>query len=137
MARLSIEVYATSGAMPASRNRLAAWRACSTPCSVRSTSVHPAKRSSRFHVLCPCRTKTKCTDTKVARRYTFQHVTLTGSFRLLFLYDVAEEIRLERLRQQLGVEARSASLRQLRFAAPPVVQSIPPLVLATGERLDA
>jgi len=64
-------------------------------------------------------------------------VTLSGSFRLLFLYDVAEEIRLERLRQQLGVEARSPSLRQLRFAAPPVVQSIPPLALATGERLDA
>jgi hypothetical protein len=64
-------------------------------------------------------------------------VTLSGSFRLLFLYDVAEEIRLDRLRQQLGGQAGSPSLRHLRFAAPPVEQSIPPLALATGERLDA
>ncbi len=67
---------------------------------------------------------------------------LSGSFRLLFLYDVAEEIPLERLRRQLGSEARRPSLRHqapgyVRFAAPPVRQSIPPLALESGEKLDA
>ena len=69
-------------------------------------------------------------------------MTLTGSFRLLFLYDVAEEIRLDRLRAQFGVEKKPPSLRHqapgyVRFSEPPVVQAISPLALDSGERMEA
>ncbi len=67
---------------------------------------------------------------------------LRGSFRLLYLFDVAEEIRLERLRTQLASAERPASLRHqspqyVRFADPPVVQPIAPVQLPGGERFDA
>ena len=69
-------------------------------------------------------------------------MTPTGSFRLLFLYDVAEEIRLDKLRAQLGAEPRRPSLRHqapgyVRFSAPPVTHAIPPLALPAGEQLEA
>ncbi len=70
-------------------------------------------------------------------------MSLSGSVRVLFLYDVAEEIRLEKLRSQPGAQqARQPPLRHqtpgyVRFTEPPVVTSIPPLALATGERFDA
>jgi hypothetical protein len=70
----------------------------------------------------------------------FITVTLTGSLRLLFLYDVAEEIRLDKLRKQLGAQTRPpSSFRHpapgyVRFSAPPIVQELQPLELASGER---
>jgi hypothetical protein len=69
---------------------------------------------------------------------------LSGTFWLLFLYDVCEEIRLEDLRTILGAQpaGREPSFRQptpeyVRFEKPPVVESLGPLLLETGERLQA
>ena len=63
--------------------------------------------------------------------------TLTGSLWINFLYDVAEEIQLDRLRGILAIEApgREPSFQRrapeyVRFQQPPVVQSVPPTVLA-------
>lgn len=68
---------------------------------------------------------------------------LSGSFWILFLYDVCEEIRLEELRRILGAQppGREPSFRQpapeyVRFEQPPVVAPLEPLVLETGERLE-
>ena len=70
--------------------------------------------------------------------------TCTGSFRALLLYDVAEEIDLEKLREQLGViaPARAPGFKipaplYVRFERPPVVQALPPVRLATGEEFEA
>ncbi len=63
---------------------------------------------------------------------------LRGSLWVLFLYDVAEEIHLDKLRQLLGLEPppREPSFRHpapeyVRFERPPVVEPIP------SERLNA
>src|ERR1700687_6009310 len=67
---------------------------------------------------------------------------LTGSFWILFLYDICEEIRLETLRELLGVERRRGpSFRHpspdyVRFERPPVVQRLDPIVLESGSRLQ-
>lgn len=69
-------------------------------------------------------------------------MTLRGSFRLLLLYDVAEEIRLDALRQHLQLPVKPTASRQMatpghaRFVRPPVVQTIPSLELTGGERLE-
>jgi len=67
---------------------------------------------------------------------------LRGHFRVLFLYDVAEAIRLDALRSILepgGVEPPPNPIppipHYLRFERPPVVELVEPMVLATGERL--
>src|SRR5580658_7464229 len=69
---------------------------------------------------------------------------LSGTFWLLFLYDVCEEIRLEELRGILGAQpaGREPSFRQptpeyVRFEKPPVVEYLEPLPLESGERLQA
>src|SRR5580693_2163847 len=69
---------------------------------------------------------------------------LSGTFWLLFLYDVCEEIQLEALRAILGAQpaGREPSFRQptpeyVRFEKPPVIESLEPLRLETGERLQA
>jgi len=69
---------------------------------------------------------------------------LSGTFWLLFLYDVCEEIKLEELRAILGAQpaGREPSFRQptpgyVRFEKPPVIESLEPLLLGTGERLQA
>src|SRR5580700_748260 len=69
---------------------------------------------------------------------------LSGTFWLLFLYDVCEEIRLEELRTILGAQpaGREPSFRRptpeyVRFEKPPVIESLEPLLLDTGERLQA
>lgn len=69
-------------------------------------------------------------------------MTPRGSFRLLYLYDVAEEIRLEQLRSRLALATRPAALRHqapqyVRFAEPPVVQPVPAIELPSGERFEA
>jgi len=69
---------------------------------------------------------------------------LSGTFRLLFLYDVCEEIRLEELRAILGAQpaGREPSFRQpapeyVRFEKPPVIESLEPLLLEDGARFEA
>jgi hypothetical protein len=66
-------------------------------------------------------------------------LALEGSFRVLYLYDVAEEIRLEELRSLLGSEGarRAASFHRpapdyVRFANPPVVEPLDPFLLPEG-----
>ncbi len=69
---------------------------------------------------------------------------LAGTFWLLFLYDVCEEIRLDELRAILGAQpaGREPSFRRptpeyVRFEKPPVIEFLEPLQLETGERLQA
>ena len=69
--------------------------------------------------------------------------TLTGSLWMLFLYDVSEEIRLNQLREILGMQpaGREPSFRcpvpeYVRFEKPPVVEIAPPIVLETGQRME-
>jgi hypothetical protein len=65
-----------------------------------------------------------------------------GQFRILFLYDVAEAIRLDALRSLLkpgAAEPATAMPSQipqyLKFERPPVVEPIEPILLAGGERV--
>lgn len=67
---------------------------------------------------------------------------VSGSFRSLFLYDLCDEIRLDQLRTLLGTPdtGREPRFRHLapeyvRFERPPVVESLPPVQLASGEQL--
>ena len=72
---------------------------------------------------------------------------LTGSFQILFLYDVCEEIRTEQLQSLIGggrygegIERRRdpallhPSPEYVRFERPPVVQQLGPLIFEGGER---
>ena len=67
---------------------------------------------------------------------------LSGSFWILFLYDICEEIHLETLRGLLGVEPRREpsfrhpSPEYVRFERPPVVQRLDPIALENGGRLQ-
>jgi len=68
---------------------------------------------------------------------------LEGSFRVLFLYDVAEQIQLDRLRETLGAEtpSRAPSFKHpapdyVRFEHPPVVEYPGLISLASGEQFD-
>ena len=68
--------------------------------------------------------------------------SLRGSFRFLFLYDVAEGLHLDAIRSRLGAPGpvREPEFRQpvpeyVRFEAPPVREVIEELVLPSGERL--
>lgn len=65
---------------------------------------------------------------------------LRGSVLVLLLYDICEEIRLEDLRQILGIQppGREPSFKHpapeyVRFQRPPVVETVDPIVLETGE----
>jgi hypothetical protein len=67
---------------------------------------------------------------------------ISGTLSLLFLYDLAEEIRLDRLREIFGIPppGRDPALRHpkpeyAQFSNPPVVESIEPLVLPGGDLL--
>jgi hypothetical protein len=64
---------------------------------------------------------------------------LTGSLRILFVYDVCEEIRMDELQKRIGAQrygdyraARPSSPEYVRFERPPVVQSLGPLVFQNG-----
>jgi hypothetical protein len=74
---------------------------------------------------------------------------LTGSFQILFLYDVCEEIRTEQLRGLIGGErygdgterrrspsALHPSPEYLRFERPPVVQQLGAIVFKNGGRFN-
>jgi len=68
--------------------------------------------------------------------------TLQGSVLVLIQFDVCEEIRLDDLRDIFGARRQEASFKHaapgyVRYERPPVVERIEPLVLETGERLDA
>src|SRR5260370_26008832 len=67
---------------------------------------------------------------------------LSGSFWILFLYDVCEEIHLETLRGIPAVKLRREpafrhpSPEYVRFERPPVVQRLEPIVLESGSRFQ-
>jgi hypothetical protein len=68
--------------------------------------------------------------------------TLQGSVLVLIQFDVSEEIRLDALRDIFGARRQEASFKHpapgyVRYQRPPVVERIEPLVLESGERLDA
>src|SRR5690242_112298 len=64
-----------------------------------------------------------------------------GSLLVLMQFDVCEEIRLDQLREIFGARRQEATFKHpapgyVRYERPPVVESIEPLVLETGERLE-
>ena len=68
---------------------------------------------------------------------------MKGQFRVLFLYDATEAVRLDLLTpllQPSGVKPPTGLAppipQHLRFERPPVVEPIPALVLDTGERME-
>lgn len=66
---------------------------------------------------------------------------LEGSVLVVLLYDVCEEIRLQDLRNILGARTvapsfKSAAPDYVRFARPPVVESLEAITLEGGERLE-
>lgn len=69
--------------------------------------------------------------------------TLQGSVLVLIQFDVCEEIRLDALRDIFGARRQEApSFKHpapgyVRYQRPPVVERVEPLVLESGERLDA
>jgi hypothetical protein len=71
-----------------------------------------------------------------------QDKTLQGSVLVLIQFDVCEEIRLDALREIFGARRQEASFKHpapgyVRYQRPPVVERVEPLVLESGERLDA
>jgi hypothetical protein len=67
---------------------------------------------------------------------------LTGSVLVLIQFDVAEEIRLDQLQQSISARTvqkpnlKHAAPAYVRYERPPVVESIEPLVLDSGETLS-
>jgi len=71
-----------------------------------------------------------------------QDKTLQGSVLVLIQFDVSEEIRLDALREIIGARRQEASFKHpapgyVQYQRPPVVERVEPLVLDSGERLDA
>src|SRR5579859_2101391 len=70
------------------------------------------------------------------------HISLHGCFRILFLYEVAEAIDLDRLRTLRASSrpeppaSRTPPVPQyLRFERPPVAEPIDPITLDSGQRI--
>jgi hypothetical protein len=66
---------------------------------------------------------------------------LRGSVLVLIQFDVCEEIRLDELRKIFGARTADASFKQkapgyVRYQRPPVEESLEPLILDSGERLE-
>jgi len=66
---------------------------------------------------------------------------LYGSALVLIQFDVCEEIRLDVLRKIFGARTAEASFKHqapgyVRYQRPPVEETLEPLILETGERLD-
>src|SRR5580692_11199362 len=66
---------------------------------------------------------------------------LRGSFWVFVLYDVAEEIRIDKLRELVGAEAarpqpsfKHPAPEYVRFERPPAIEYPPPLTLENGEQ---
>src|ERR1022692_1849028 len=71
-----------------------------------------------------------------------QNKSLQGSVLVLIQFDVCEEIKLDSLRDIFGARRQEASFKHpapgyVRFQRPPVVEPVEPLMLESGERLDA
>jgi hypothetical protein len=67
---------------------------------------------------------------------------LQGAVLVLIQFDVSEEIRLDDLRKIFGARTAEASFKHpapgyVQYQRPPVVEPVEPLVLDSGERLDA
>ena len=67
--------------------------------------------------------------------------SLRGSVLVLIQFDVCEEIRLDELRKIFGARTADASFRHqapeyVRYQRPPVEESLEPLILEGGERLQ-
>src|SRR5690242_18863285 len=67
---------------------------------------------------------------------------LRGTFRIFLLYDISEELRLDEVRRLVPCEpvAREPAFTRpapeyVRFERPPVIESLPPTTLETGETL--
>jgi hypothetical protein len=66
---------------------------------------------------------------------------LRGSVLVLIQFDVCEEIRLDELRKIFGARTAEASFKHqapgyVRYQRPPVEESLDPLILDSGERLE-
>lgn len=75
---------------------------------------------------------------------TDQRALLSGSFRALLLFDIAEEIDLPLLRNVLGIapSKREPAFRHpapeyVRFERPPVIEHLPPCQTGQGDELQA
>jgi len=69
---------------------------------------------------------------------------LRGSFWVFVLYDVAEEIRIDKLRELLSAETarpqpsfKHPAPEYVRFERPPAIEYPEPVTLASGERFEA
>jgi hypothetical protein len=67
---------------------------------------------------------------------------ISGSFKILVLYDVAEEIRLDELRNTIGAilpvrepTFRHSAPESAHLERTPVIENIDPVLMASGERL--
>jgi hypothetical protein len=83
---------------------------------------------------------TEALPTLVAQKPT--DAPLCGSVLVMIQFDVCEEIRLSQLRQILGARTVDASFKHsapgyVRFQRPPVEEALEPLVLESGEHLQA
>lgn len=75
------------------------------------------------------------------REQPFSERSVHGSLLVLMQFDVGEEIRLDQLREIFGARRLEATFKHpapgyVRYERPPVVESIEPLVLESGERLE-
>jgi hypothetical protein len=66
---------------------------------------------------------------------------LRGSVLVLIQFDVCEEIRLDELRKIFGARTAEASFKHqapgyVRYQRPPIEESLEPLILESGERLE-
>ena len=66
---------------------------------------------------------------------------LRGSVLVLIQFDVCEEIRLDELRKIFGARTAEASFKHqapgyVRYQRPPIEESLEPLILDSGERLE-
>ena len=85
---------------------------------------------------------TLTTATPNASPIVVQNKSLQGSVLVLIQFDVCEEIRLDQLRQIFGARTleqpsfKHSAPSYVRYQRPPVVETIEPLVLESGERLE-
>src|ERR1700753_1336554 len=68
-------------------------------------------------------------------------VEVSGSVLVLIQFDVSEEIKLDRLREIFGARIEQQTFKHpapgyVRYQRPPVVETVEPLVLESGERLQ-
>jgi hypothetical protein len=77
-----------------------------------------------------------------ARLTTGSDAALTGSVLVLIQFDICEEIKLDRLREIFGARTvqqpafKHPAPSYVRYQRPPVEETLEPLILETGERLQ-